>query len=164
MTSLTEGRIYSVEEDGAATNPRFFEQTHEWTQNCQRCVPAYEMRRRGYNVTAKPMPVQDLRKDVMAGHAWDVFQNAKLVAFKDQADIEQMMTGWGGRSQAEVLVVWEGGKIRPRVCRGTARGKTMFIDPQNRERRLQRIFLAVSRRQMGETRSSGGLTTCSRPR
>ena len=29
----------------------------EYQQSCQRCVPAYELRRRGFDVTAKPAKV-----------------------------------------------------------------------------------------------------------
>ena len=36
-------------------NPNF-ELGNQWKINCQRCVPTYEMRRRGYNVTASPKP------------------------------------------------------------------------------------------------------------
>lgn len=44
----------SIIADIKATNPRFFTHTHEYMENCQRCVVAYEARRRGYNVIAKP--------------------------------------------------------------------------------------------------------------
>lgn len=37
-----------------ATNPNFDTHKYEWTYNCQRCVVAWEMRYRGYDVTAKP--------------------------------------------------------------------------------------------------------------
>lgn len=36
------------------TNPNYKTDKYEWTYNCQRCVVAWEMRYRGYNVTAKP--------------------------------------------------------------------------------------------------------------
>lgn len=37
-----------------ATNPHYDTGKYEWTYNCQRCVVAWEMRYRGYDVTAKP--------------------------------------------------------------------------------------------------------------
>ena len=40
------------------TNPNY-DKGEKFEINCQRCVPAYEMRKRGYNVTAKPLPCDD---------------------------------------------------------------------------------------------------------
>ncbi len=37
-----------------ATNPQFRTHDPAFTENCQCCVSAYEARRRGYNVIAKP--------------------------------------------------------------------------------------------------------------
>lgn len=44
----------SIIADIKATNPGFSTHTHEYMENCQRCVVAYEVRRRGYHVIAKP--------------------------------------------------------------------------------------------------------------
>ena len=44
----------SIIADIKATNPGFSTHTHEYMENCQRCVVAYEARRRGYHVIAKP--------------------------------------------------------------------------------------------------------------
>lgn len=35
---------------------KLYEKVYPYRVNCQRCVPTYEMRRRGYKVTALPMP------------------------------------------------------------------------------------------------------------
>lgn len=49
-----EIRDQSIIADIKATNPGFSTHAHEYMENCQRCVVAYEARRRGYNVIAKP--------------------------------------------------------------------------------------------------------------
>ena len=41
-------------DDLKMTNPKYNINSPEYRQNCQRCVCAYEMRRRGFDVTAKP--------------------------------------------------------------------------------------------------------------
>lgn len=40
--------------DESRANPNFYRGGSSWTQNCQCCVLAYEMRRRGYDVEASP--------------------------------------------------------------------------------------------------------------
>ena len=48
---------HTREQDLKAVNPNFVPgRNGEWENNCQRCVAAYEARRRGINVTAKPLP------------------------------------------------------------------------------------------------------------
>ena len=44
-------------DDLAVTNPNFATGKSEWTCNCQRCVTAYEGRRRGLDVEAMPMKI-----------------------------------------------------------------------------------------------------------
>ncbi|MCD8025385.1 MAG: hypothetical protein LUF33_00180 [Clostridiales bacterium] len=57
-----KARLYSNDEDLHLTNPNYSTNKYEWTHNCQRCVSTYEMRRRGYNVTAKPLPTSAKNK------------------------------------------------------------------------------------------------------
>lgn len=52
--NVLEIRDLSIIADIKATNPGFSTHTYEYMENCQRCVVAYEARRRGYNVVAKP--------------------------------------------------------------------------------------------------------------
>ncbi len=47
---------HSSAEDLAKANPNY-KQGAEYRENCQRCVPAYELRPRGYDVQAKPAQV-----------------------------------------------------------------------------------------------------------
>ncbi len=50
-----KGAPFSIEDAAAIANPRFKE-GQEFQNNCQRCVQAYELARRGYDVEAKPIP------------------------------------------------------------------------------------------------------------
>lgn len=47
------GKQKTVDEALAGSNPHYRE-GREWQQNCQRCIYAYEMQRRGYDVEALP--------------------------------------------------------------------------------------------------------------
>ncbi|MDE7332460.1 MAG: hypothetical protein K2O16_09485 [Lachnospiraceae bacterium] len=52
--NVLEIRDLSTIADIKAMNPGFSTHTHEYMEKCQRCVVAYEVRRRGYDVVAKP--------------------------------------------------------------------------------------------------------------
>jgi hypothetical protein len=50
-----KGLPIEMEEAAKGTNPKYALNTG-YKYNCQRCVPIYELRRRGYNVSAAPKP------------------------------------------------------------------------------------------------------------
>ena len=52
---ITKGKAFSIESSVKKANPNY-SQGGAYTINCQRCVQAYELRRRGYNVEAMPKP------------------------------------------------------------------------------------------------------------
>lgn len=53
--SIERGKPMAHKEaDTGRTNPNFDMESYEWSHNCQCCVVTYEMRRRGYDVTAAP--------------------------------------------------------------------------------------------------------------
>lgn len=52
---VKKGRSMSHKKAIDGTNPHF-ERGTPYARNCQRCVPVYEMRRRGYDVSAAPKP------------------------------------------------------------------------------------------------------------
>lgn len=50
----TKGRAMSITKAAEGANPYYNGNYREFSENCQRCVVAYEARRRGYNVVAQP--------------------------------------------------------------------------------------------------------------
>ena len=79
----------SPQENLEATNPNF-ESGMEWQTNCQRCVPTYEMRERGYDVTALPCTDAD---DYLSYHPFEVWEDVDIQATigDGKADIEEAM-------------------------------------------------------------------------
>lgn len=55
---VKKGSKISVKDAVSGANPHYVDDSR-CTVNCQRCVQAYELRRRGYDVIAKPKPLQD---------------------------------------------------------------------------------------------------------
>lgn len=122
-------------EDLKATNPNFAK-GDEYQNNCQRCVAAYELRRRGYRVQAKPAIVNadgKLSDKDAAAAKWysDLFDNIRWYSARGDGrmDIELLMDNWGDGARAEVYVKWDTGYSHVFVAE-QANGKTYFIDPQ----------------------------------
>lgn len=146
------------EEAARKVNPHFAE-GKKWQNNCQRCVSAYEMRRRGYDVQAKPIMLDKhgrpdtsdtLRKD------WKkTFENASWEQIRIDEDdlsvIREQMGKWGDGSRSQICVHWPNGWDHV-FSAEQIDGRTVFIDSQNPDadatgyfNRLQRGYTMFAR-------------------
>lgn len=130
---------HTASQDLAAVNPSFSTRAPEWTANCQRCVPSYEMRRRGYDVVAKPRELdasgRPSKSDRVAQGWSTVFKGAKFerCGGSGKARCDSLMKQWGDGARAEVYVAW------PRTLGGGAHvfvaenrgGRVVYLDPQS---------------------------------
>ena len=112
--------------------------------NCQRCVWAYEMQRRGYDVEAKPSFAGD---DLPRGGNWmDISQNGRgtltreyIGAHWGQANsiktevtnATDVMRGWGEGSRGIVRVAWSGSNSGHVFNVEYKNGKIIAYDAQN---------------------------------
>lgn len=94
-----------------ALQKRYKKAYREWRENCQRCVPAYEMRRRGYDVQAANRMA---RNDTVAknwnhlfkGQTWaNVSANTREQAIRS---LEQEIASHEDGARFEVCVWWNG--------------------------------------------------------
>lgn len=103
------GKQKTVEEALAGANPHYRE-GREWQQNCQRCIYAYEMQRRGYDVEALPRIFDgtDRLPYMYDKNGWlAVMDGAKAVDFPSRNTIQKMadqMANWGDGARAIVRV------------------------------------------------------------
>ena len=125
-----KAQITEYTDDLAKTNPNHSTKEFKWLNNCQRCVPTYEMRRRGYNVTAKPQPYRDTSKDLLATNPWNAWKNAILVKYETKQDIETAMLKMGDGARVEIRIVWEKNGAGHVFCAEQINGRTVFVDPQ----------------------------------
>ncbi len=112
------------------TNPNY-DLGDEWKTNCQRCVPTFEMRSRGYDVTAQP--IEDPYFDLLAIIPFSVWENPeiKLCSEGDGRErIEEQMKEWGDGARAQIVVMWEYGGGHTFVAI-QENGATSYVDPQN---------------------------------
>lgn len=121
---------HTMSADLRSTNPNY-EPNSQWAVNCQRCVPAYEMRRRGYDVTAMPKPPNANSSD-LSYHPFAVWENpvVQQATGNGRQDIESQMAQWGDGARAQITVVWADGDGGHTFIAEQENGRTRFIDPQ----------------------------------
>lgn len=129
------GKAATIEGALAAVN-RHYKEGREWQQNCQRCVYAYEMQRRGYDVEALPriFDGSDRLPYMHDKNGWlAVMEGAKAVDFPSRSTIRKMaeqMADWGDGARAIVCLRWKGGRCGHVLIAEQQRGGTFFVDPQ----------------------------------
>ena len=133
----------SLREAVSGTNPHFGEGP-EYENNCQRCVAAYEMRRRGFAVRAMPRPMNP-----DGTPANDTDTNRWRTAFRSEwfdcgqdsgkTDVLRRMDEWGVGSRAIVEITWKNGFRHVFVVENMKHG-VQFLDPQTSNMNVSRYF------------------------
>ena len=129
------GKAATIEEATKRTNPHYFEEK-KWQTNCQRCVFAYEMQRRGYDVEALPrimdgtdtLPYGDREggwKQVMSG-----MEQANMPSRNTIKAMSAQMAKWGNGARAIVRVTWKGRGSGHVFIAEQVNGVTRYTDPQ----------------------------------
>ena len=133
----------SVERLLEKTNPKFDANNYYYSFNCQRCVPAYEMRCRGFDVEAKPV---EREKDYLSYHPYAVWENPEVQRVSSgtgESEIRSQMAQWGDGARCQVCVTWD-----PKTGIGGGHtfiaeqvdGETHFYDPQTNDIDVQDYF------------------------
>lgn len=143
---------HTAENDLKMTNPNY-EQGNEYQINCQRCITAYEARRRGIDVEALPNYGGDgfgvmMRIDgSLNPNGWtSAYKNPKPVycGAKDGPGTGQkavsQMEKWGDGARAIVRVQWQGGRSGHVFIAENVNGEIRFIDPQTNDMNVLRYF------------------------
>ena len=146
---------HTAAEDLAKTNPHFNSGAFKWQANCQRCVSAYEARRRGYAVTAKPRKSESDSLPYMNDpNGWPhVYEDADIVpCFSDSGEgtrfeIEKLMEQWGDGARAIVRVQWQGACSGHVFIAERVNGVTRFVDPQSNRSDCSEYFGVVEKDQ-----------------
>lgn len=119
-------------------NPYYSDDYREFSENCQRAVFAYELRRRGYDVEALPTYESD---EMPAGGRWmsalkglkpvDVGRTTENATIKN---IEKQMASWGEGARAIVRVKWAGGNSGHVFNAEWHNGRLYVFDAQSNRR------------------------------
>lgn len=146
---------HAMEEDRAATNPRYDRKNPAYSRNCQRCVAAYEARRRGYDVEATARGGKDDRLPYMNDpQGWPhVFKDPKLEpcfsnsGANTQRKVESLMASYGDGARAIVRVQWRGTRSGHVFIAEQINGKTVFHDPQTNTADCSYYFASAKKNQ-----------------
>jgi hypothetical protein len=128
----------SMEEALSKINPTGHDEVNDanfaWSGNCTHCVPAYELRKRGYDVSALPYTEDPNGLSYDPFDAWKDPIIHKTPGSGREA-IERAMASYGDGARVEIDVGWatsDGSGFDGHVFVAEQRdGKTYFIDPQN---------------------------------
>ena len=114
----------------SGTNPRYSDGP-EWHNNCQRCVPTYELRRRGVDATVYP---STHGSDHLSHYPFDVWESPTVFTGSGdgRSDIEREMSLWGDGARAQIVVIWDDGfGVNGHTFVAEQRdGHTYYYDPQ----------------------------------
>lgn len=125
------GRPMEVDPAARDANPNYAK-GEEYRTNCQRCIWAYEMRRRGYDVEAKPRTRS--MTDPAYNRGWTTFMqggsSASLVSTPTQKAVEKQMASWGEGARAVVQITYKGGRCGHVFIAERRNGQTLFVEPQ----------------------------------
>jgi hypothetical protein len=128
---VNKGISESIEKAVSRTNPNFVRgESNGYNINCQRCVPTYEARRRGYSVEAlrKTGPEGiSFAEDAFIGADGQVLQRTKVYG---QSILEARLMAAPENSRFAVTVGWKNKKtFHVFVAERTSEG-IIYIDPQ----------------------------------
>ena len=152
-----KGKI-SLNEALTGTNPNYVKGVrNEYSTNCQRCVPTYEMRRRGYNVEALPNTGDGLGSLSMIAKMWGLNKNdehyisPKLLVggVNKTVDYNQEYTDWfkfiddmPSGARVQVGWVWKDSRVGHTIMAEKKADKLVFIDPQIQSIKKRDEFVA----------------------
>lgn len=125
------------------TNPKYGTDI-AYSRNCQRCVVAYEARRRGYDVVAKPWAGEG---DRLPSNWANVFEGGEegIISFEDcktrgqaHLGVKSKMEEYGNGARAIVRV--RSAKKSHVIIAEQVNNRTIFIDPQTGKRDASGYF------------------------
>lgn len=119
LAGIRKGTEATPEEATERVNTHHYDTDRTYRENCQRCVWAYELQRRGYDVEALPTYQGDnlpkngnwmgvisgsVTKEYVGTH-WGQTNSIKT----EVANTTEVMRGWGEGSRGIMRVAWQGG-------------------------------------------------------
>lgn len=125
------GPMMSQAKASEGTNPHYNPRYSAYSSNCQRCVLAYEARRRGYDVTALPTYRGDMLpagRDYLRG----LSSPNTVDVGKSRSRLEGQMAAYGNGARAIVHV--RQGRNGHVFIAENVRGRINYVDPQTNKR------------------------------
>lgn len=141
-----EGK-HTWQEDLKNTNPNYMPRVAPYSMNCQRVITAYEARRRGLDVTAKPWMGNDVLSSDLG---WTIpYKNTVITDCSASSGIESMkkickeMAKMPDGARCGVQVSFDNHNGHVFIAE-QKNGKAVFIDPQTNKKDASDIFSRIT--------------------
>ena len=115
-------------------NPHYNRADAAYSENCQRCVPTYEYRRRGFDVVAKPVPLPRAKDTILWGNECFIDQNGNVPQYTLGVTLKQLadeLNNAPDGARYSIYAVWKKSKRAHVFVAETTNSGVRFIDPQN---------------------------------
>lgn len=165
----TKGKEKTISDAMKKSNPNFSRDYSEFSENCQRCVVAYEMRRRGYDVEAQPTYSGDIWPQVISvngqrlGRWRGAFRGAKTIDVggnrteKVLSNISKQMREFGNGSRGVINIVYKGKHVGHVFNVENRGGQMYYVDAQDGSRYsaadIRNFMSIVDTKSVGLTRT-----------
>lgn len=133
---VRKGQPIEYKKAAEKANPKF-QMDREYQINCQRCVPVYELRRRGYPVMAMPRRNQYDGKANACLYGYESFESPQVKGvwgrqpILNKADLLKDLKDLPDGARVGIIWAWPGKNTggHTTVCE-KVNGKLVFMDPQ----------------------------------
>lgn len=141
---VKKGSKMAMSKAYSGANPEYKTGAWEYKNNCQRCVQTYELRRRGYNVTAMPKKRRNDNiswgSEIFNGYGktkYDAIKAYKLNQTEQAVKTELANAPAGSRYS--IYIQWKGGSAHVFIAEKTKTG-VKYVDPQSGQGNVSDYF------------------------
>ena len=143
--------LSTADEDIKAVNPNW-KKLKGYDDNCQRCVPTYVLRRRGYNVEALPTGQNEEIDNLLKRNPHMIWRKAgspvmpistRGSKYFGKPEIEKFMKKLPDGAMCEVKCTWKDGKSAHVFIAEKKNGKVRYIDPQTGSSDVSKYFSSM---------------------
>lgn len=143
-----QGSPMNIADALRGANPNYAPGTR-YSVNCQRCVQAYELRRRGYDVEALPKP--RINKKIVWGNECFVDSSGKTPNFlyrQSEADIRTALANAPDGSRHIVYASWSKKRAHVFIAE-KENGVVRYVDPQSNNPSVENYFSLGQKNKFG---------------
>lgn len=144
-----QGKTFSIEDSLKWANPKYVSGT-QYGVNCQRCVQAYELRRRGYDVEALPKPKKN--NTIIWGNECfvDSSGNTPSITFnQSEKAIRNALANAPDGSRHIIYTAWKNSKSAHVFIAEKENGIIRYIDPQSNMDDVEYYFSLAKKNKFG---------------
>lgn len=144
-----QGKTFSIEDSLKWANPKYVRGT-QYGVNCQRCVQAYELRRRGYDVEALPKPKKN--NTIIWENECFVDSSGNTPSFtfnQSEKAIRNALANAPDGSRHIIYTAWKNSKSAHVFIAEKENGIIRYIDPQSNMDDVEYYFSLAKKNKFG---------------